>query len=174
MSIYAAEAQNQTHTVTNVSFSGNVYVPEPFSITFAPTLFIQSSTVNITNCQFIASQGSALYVDNSTVHLLGHNYFRYNTGYQGAAMYLGQGAELQLILTLVMFEGNHANATGGAIYIAGGSCSVTPTCPFAYPINSTLNFSKNVAESGGDAVYGGDLDQSYVLQICSLLLHRNF
>ena len=81
ISIYAAEGQNQTYTVTNVSFSGNVYVPEPFSITFAPTLFIQSSTVNITNCQFIANQGSALYVDNSSVHLLGHNYFGYSTGY---------------------------------------------------------------------------------------------
>ena len=94
-----------------------MYLNHFFSITFAPTLFIQSSTVNITNCQFIANQGRALYVDNSSVHLLGHNYFGYNTGYQGAAMYLGQGAEIQLILTLVMFEGNHANATGGAIII---------------------------------------------------------
>ena len=162
MNIISNEYDNQTHTLTNVSFSGNgfVQVHEAFTISSAPTLLIFWSSVDIINCHFVSNQGNALFIYNSSIRFFGYNYFGYNTGYQGAAMYLGQGAEIQLILTLVVFERNHANLTGGAIHIAGGGD--TSRCPFAYPIFSTLNFSNNVAGVAGDAVYGGDLDQSYV------------
>ena len=163
LTLIGGPERNQSHKLTNVSFTGNGYFPTPelFTNGSSATAMISLAVVDISNCHFISNDGNALYVYQSHVYLFGHNYFGHNTGHQGAAMSLGRGAKIHLIHSIVTFEGNHADFTGGAIQIFGTDRK-SPACPFAFPISSTLHFINNSAKNAGDVLYGGDLDQSMV------------
>ena len=119
-----------------------------------------TTPVVIRDCNFTGNYGHALYVYGSTVQFFSVIYFTYNIGYEGAAMYLDKGATLQFEYSIIYIENNKADYTGGAIQIAGMD-SENPSCPFIF-INTPLFtlFLNNSAGSGGDAIYGGYLDQS--------------
>ena len=155
----------------NYAFEREVYSTASF-----PIIALYSLSVDIINCHFVSNRGNALFVTNSLVHFFGSNYFGYNTGNEGATMYLNQDAKIHLLHTHVAFEENHANFTGGAIHIASAEYS-PPTCPFAYPVSSTLNFLNNTAVFAGDAVYGGQLDQIVVThnkRCITILKHHSY
>ena len=176
LTLIAADVTNHSHTISNVNFFDNGYAFEHglYSTASFPIIALYSLSVDIINCSFVSNCGNALFIADSSVHFSGNNYFGGNTGNKGAAMYLDQGSKIHLLHTLVTFEENHANFTGGAIYIATAEY-FKPTCPFAYPVSSTLNFLNNTAVFAGDAVYGGQLDQIIVTdnKRCITILKRH-
>ena len=159
-----------------MSFIGNGYEPTPelYSNGSSAAAVVSVSLVDTSNCQFISNDGNALHVSEGQVHIFGHNYFGHNTGHQGAAMSLGRGAKIHMIHSIVKFEGNHADFTGGVIQIFGTD-PILPACPFAFPVSSTLHFINNSAENAGDVLFGGHLDQSIVNRYnkCCVTLFRH-
>ena len=61
----------------------------------------------------------------------------------------------------MVFENNHAEYTGGAIYVHVAQARLNSACPLKRPSKfSALVFDNNTAGYGGDAVYGGNFDSA--------------
>ena len=148
--------------LSNVNFTRNGYMSNLF-ITNAAALLVDSSELNITNCNFLLNVGHALYLEHSKLFFAGNVKFSSNIGYAGSAIYM-YDTDVQYSDCNVTFYYNGALYTGGAIQI-GGQPSF---CPFIHEpeklpdgsIPGKLIFSGNIAMYGaGDAIYGGHLDQ---------------
>jgi hypothetical protein len=106
---------------------------------------INNGTLNITNCQFAnnealggsdgaAVQGGAIYNCANRILNIQNTTFSYNTAQGGTSS--------------ILYPGSRANASGGAIFFAGGTSLLSDTI-----LNST--FSNNMATGGAGAVLLG-------------------
>ena len=119
--------------------------------------------VTFTDCTFKDNTGTPLQLINSTVTFSGAVRFISNTASAGGAIALFYGSTITLASSAqVMFENNSAVEQGGAVYINPNierseqrPCFVTIKMYLRANIN--LKFINNVAQFGGDAIYG-DID----------------
>ena len=155
-------------TVKNVTFLNNGNTPligvGDYEV---PTVyFFEINVLIITDCFFINNTGTALRSVNSRFSVNGTLNFTGNIAYEGAAMYFQGLSSMTLVAngTIVNFITNYASHTGGAIKVSNNlfSPTLSPLCFLSVRnyTNGRLNFVNNTARYGGDAIYGGGLDQA--------------
>ena len=121
-----------------------------------------NSTVNfVGSINFENGSSTAIQAINSHVTLAGNTTFVNNTGYQGGALSLTDSHVTIADNAYALFQGNHADHVGGAIYSTGKEISNyvsadlrVKSCPMLLSANSRVEFIDNTAESGGSAMYG--------------------
>lgn len=131
-------------TFINSSEPGSAY------FSFVDVLFI--------NCTFENSSTPAILAYGSRMFFQGYNVFRNNSALVGGAMRLSSSSTMHLHPhTLLLFEGNHADYVGGAIYTdyaAKDPCFFSVTSPL---LNGTveMRFANNTALAGTSLYSGG-------------------
>ena len=158
LSIFGSES-NTFHLIINVNFTDNGQ-SVTYTQSHSPTFALIESLVVIAKCQFTSNHGSALFVSNSKVKLFGFIHFLNNTGFQGSAINLHTEFEINPFFSTIIFENNHAEYAGGAIYVQVPPENINTACPLNNPILSFLVFRYNSAGLGGDVVYGGNFDEA--------------
>ena len=150
-------------TLRNVTFRNNGHTPRGIGDPEKPiTLFCLQELILI-NCSFVNNSGTPLRAISSSFVVVGDLYFTGNTATEGGAVYLYGGSKMVLNDTAsVHFTNNHALATGGAVQISDNNHFSGPVCFIAVEDDREVDmiFSNNTAENGGDAIYGGSLDQA--------------
>ena len=125
----------------------------------------------IIDCIFSMNKQTALQAFDSTVYFGGHVIFSGNNGTFGGAMMLQGGSKFYLFPhTHIQITNNHAKR-GGGIYVEDQNAATTIPCFFQilklhYPyshIDSMITLENNTAQEAGNAVYGGRIDQCYLL-----------
>ena len=132
----------------------------------AVQIVLSSTTLNVSGAtQFVNGNNAILAVD-STVNLSDDVRFINNTGDQGGAIYISKSRLTVADNATVVFQGNHANYVGGAIFSLGHDISdyvsiaqtvgqpTLESCELSFGANSRIEFINNTAESGGSAMYG--------------------
>ena len=121
----------------------------------------QDSTVEIAGNVLFANGNTAIETIGGIVGLAGNISFINNTGYQGGAMYISGGVVVIDDNAHIVFQDNHADHVGGAIYSTGidiiDYISVglkVDFCQMSFGANSRVEFINNTAKSGGSAMYG--------------------
>ena len=144
------------------------------NVTFINT-FIQVlmlSNVTFINSTFSdTSTYSSLSAVSSEVRFQGNIVFKNNTGYNGGALALFSGSKIILMpQTEVLFIGNHATHTGGALMVYNEPLIYNNF--YFYRIDSTsqitgvrLIFESNTAEYAGDAIFGGSIQDCKQLHV---------
>ena len=134
-----------------------------------PLVSLCLQELTIIDCIFSNNSGTSLRAVSSTFTVIGNLTFINNTANEGAALYLYGGSRMIMDPSgaQVSFTGNHALSTGGALQIANNNLYppfFDPVCFLVAPEESEplLIFSNNTAQNGGDAIYGGFLDQAIV------------
>jgi len=96
--------------------------------------------------------------------------FTGNSAYEGAAMYFSEGSSISVDSdTEISFMHNHADYTGGGIkvdkfYESTFDIDGVKLCLLHQVGNNVrFTFNGNRAQNGGDAIYGGKMDQIYFL-----------
>ena len=175
--------------MNNVTLDSNSFYSAPIG-TLQNMLLYKLPNVTMINCSFKNNQGSALYMDTTTITLLEKNSFINNTGYVGAAVCI-EGESILKVLknrSSVVFANNTAKHTGGAIQFLSiesllsftyNEYSFYHTCFikviedeldwFCDKENCTFFFENNTAYDGGDAIYGGNLDSNNYYHGCCAL-----
>ena len=127
-----------------------------------PLIIRKSQVILSGNSNFFNNSNSALLSYSSTITLSGTVSFVNNSGIRGGAMTL-YSSTIYLIDGLnVSFINNSALETGGAIHIEPDMTrNFCPECFYHiqddYDKNITFYYSKNLAEFGGDNIYGTSL-----------------
>ena len=125
----------------------------------------------IINCTFAMNKQTALQAFDSTVYFGGHVIFSGNNGSLGGAMILQGDSRFYLMpRTHIQITNNHAKR-GGGIYVEDQNTATTIPCFFQivelqYPyslLDSMITLENNTAQEAGNAVYGGRIDQCYLL-----------
>ena len=149
----------------NVTFLNNSYVSAIGSKT-TPTLFLYRITnIKLINCSFVGNIGSSIGAESSNILVKGNLLFLNNNAYEGAGMNFDEDTYISInVEAQLSFINNRANHTGGAIYVSEDDTVSFPgmsSC-FFQSMNkyTTLIFENNTAFNGGDAIYGGKLDQA--------------
>ena len=171
--------------IKNVTLKSNSFYSAPIG-TLQNMLLYKLPNVTMINCSFKENQGSALYMDTTTLTLLEKNSFINNTGYVGAALCI-EGESILKVLknrSSVVFANNTAKHTGGAIQLLSIEILLSftyhehHTCfieviegeleQFCDKENCTFFFDNNTAYDGGDAIYGGNLNSNnYYHRFCT-------
>lgn len=126
--------------------------------------------VTLADCTFTDSYGSAIFLQNSYLHLFGMIHFESNHAAYGGALHIHDGSLIYLHkLINVSFINNSAHM-GGAVYSQNGCVDTLPyaLCLFQH-VPSTfeevfdqtvraVRFVNNSATQAGDAIYGGSFD----------------
>ena len=128
----------------------------------ASPVTIRKSNVTFSgNSQFFNNRNSALVSYSSTIALSGTLSFINNTGIRGGAMALYSSTMYLTSGLNISFINNSAEQTGGAIHtepdMTRSSC---PECFYEVPNDDThitLLYSENLAQYGGDNIYGTSL-----------------
>ena len=128
------------------------------------TTVLENTNTIISNSSFLNNTGSAIFATHSKVLLAKSNAFIGNSATNGGGIQLSRAKLLLLGGTKAIFESNHANGYGGAIYIYSenppGSvhtqgCFVTRSASGIFPGElPQLIFVNNSASYGGSTVYG--------------------
>ena len=130
-------------------------------------IYLVHSNVTISNCRFEDNIGTAITVADSIITFEGTNTFRNNSATDGGALLFSTNSYMFLQNnTHIYFINNHAEYSGGAIYVRDGDCVTDSPCFFQIPsvyVNITLNFENNTATFGGTALYGGLLNDCGML-----------
>lgn len=138
--------------------------------------FVSTNGILIVDSNFTSNEGTAISLRDSNVHFYGHIIFKNNTAMHGGALKLCQLSKMYLTVGHVQihFIDNTATSMGGAIYIAQEQCVETsPPCFFQLiahknitlnDLNFILLFQNNSAILAGNAVYGGLIDQCYLMR----------
>ena len=121
-----------------------------------------STTLNASGTTLFKNGNNAILAVSSTVSLAGNISFINNTGIQGGAVCLRNSRVTIADNARVVFQDNHADFVGGAIFDSGNDISdyvsigqpVVDSCQVAFSPNSTVEFINNTAEGGGSAMYG--------------------
>ena len=125
----------------------------------------------IINCTFAMNKQTALQAFDSTVYFGGHVIFSGNKGSLGGAIMLQGGSRFYLRPhTHIQLTKNHAKR-GGGIYVEDQNAATTIPCFFQivelqYPyshLDSMITLKNNTAQEAGSAVYGGRINQCYLL-----------
>lgn len=119
-----------------------------------PVIALIDVAILFVNCTFENNTGSVIQALSSKVIFQGDNVFRNNSALIGAGMQLVEDSYLYFWPhTHILFEDNHADYVGGAIYAdnrLGGPCFFHVDSPTS---NSTVvNFIGNAADFAGSSV----------------------
>ena len=150
----------------NVTFHNNGQTQLGIGDLEKPITLICLQELILINCSFVNNSGTPLRAISSSFVVVGDLYFTGNTATEGGAVYLYGGSKMVLNDTAsVHFTNNHALSTGGAVQISDNNLYPPfsgPVCFIAVEDDSEviMIFSNNTAGNGGDAIYGGSLDQA--------------
>ena len=132
-----------------------------------------ASSVMVTNGEFRDNRGTAIRVTNVRFSLVmsGHVNFVNNSAPQGGALVLA-ATQLHFLPgsngTHIKFEKNSASDVGGAIYVEhmptlyeANDPNTFAECFYYFPhwgsVNYAITFKDNLAENGGDDIFGASL-----------------
>ena len=156
--------------IKNSTFHHNGEVQESFRAVVA---LHQIPEVMIINSTFDSNVGlRTVTVHRSTVVFEGQVVFQNNTSTRdGGALYLDENSLLHFKKdTVITFTNNTAAQRGGAIFVESVHNDRPPSCFFELDsvnnylqANVQLVFKGNRAEQAGDALYGGEIDQCYLV-----------
>ncbi len=138
--------------------------------------------VNFIDCRFYRNRGSGITTHNSRFSVSGSMTFLENAAYRGGAVALFGDSYMDIHNnTDILFQGNTASQTGGAIFVLGVNSLFTVfgdagvSCFYQVPefnpsifLNVHMRFVNNSADNGGDAIYGALLDKCTLLTVPSL------
>ena len=155
----------------NVTFESNHF--SSGSSDGAVTALLKNiDSATIIDCTFKNNTGTALFLESSSVTVLGNVSFIDNVAYNGAALSIGGHSTINVSKeTAILFANNTARHTGGAIYISTTTYdnvqftldqSYHSWCFIKYDdnqLNSVLIFDNNTASEGGYGIFGGSLDE---------------
>ena len=165
----------------NVSVTDNKY-KEPCSdsacsVDMKAIYLLGAKNVTFINSRFHDNPTGAIQLYNSNLFLGGNITFQNNTSHQGAGIKLCSDSFIYIKEnTHVQFIDNHAQYTGGAIYVkesecsAGGEGRLSTICFFkldpSHNMHTTnltahVSFTNNTAVIAGSALYGGDVDNCF-------------
>ena len=165
------------HSVPQFQWSFiNCYFSQNFDAHYASSAAIfvhQETSVFIVNSTFQDNNCTAITAVQSNIIFSGNVTIAGNTGDNGGGLVLCDGSFMYLQPnTTVLFSGNHAKHTGGAIYAAEDSCLQEQTGCF-FQLDTQVQpqllssvhvlFRNNTATIAGSAVYGGSIDYCYSL-----------
>lgn len=130
------------------------------NITEHPVSYLIKAAIKFVNCTFENNKESAIHASGSKLIFEGYNMFKKNSGLVGGGIQLLDSSYLYLHPnTHILFEKNHVDFVGGAIYTDYGD---TDDCIFRADLQSyksiDVNFTENVAELSGNSLYGGGLE----------------
>ena len=136
------ETRDATATLENVSFD-EAYV------------HLLGVAIWFANCTFENTHDgpSAIVAINSKLVFKGNNVFRNNTSFVVGAIMLIESSTITLEpYTHILFENNHADYVGGAIYANHIACFFDASSGIDH---RQVDFIGNTASSGGSSLYGG-------------------
>ena len=128
--------------------------------------------VEIEDSEFQDNRGTAVRVANikDSLRLRGNVTFRNNQAQNGGALALVSTVVDFMPSSYIVFEDNHANDVGGAIFVESSSTmyeennpNTYVSCFYRFPeMNSddnvrNLTFGNNSANRGGHGIFGGSL-----------------
>ena len=138
------------------------------SIGFNVVAVYELKNFQIINCTFAMNKQTALQAFDSTVYLGGQVVFSGNNGSLGGAIMLQGGSRFYLMAhTHIQITNNYAKR-GGAIYVEDQNAATTIPCffqivePYSH-LDAMITLENNTAQEAGNAVYGGRIDQCYLL-----------
>ena len=147
----------------NVSFHRNGGVGDVTT----PVVLLCINLLKLIDCSFVNNSGTAIHAVSSTLAVEGTLNFTNNTASEGAAIYFDGQSKLDLNTsgTTIYFTDNHALLGGGAITVSNNDLYPRFSNPLCFlsiddNVNVSLLFFNNTSEEGGDAIYGGSLDQA--------------
>ena len=165
----------------NVTFDSNHFSSGYIDGTV--TALLQNiGNATIIDCTFKNNTGAALFLESSSVTAVGNVSFIDNVAYNGAALIIGGYTTINVSNeTTLLFTNNIAHQTGGAIYISTTTynniqfaldqlhfrwCFISPL-PFddVSQWDPVLIFDNNTASNGGDAIFGGNLNEYWFYDI---------
>ena len=166
--------------VDGCNFTNSSVILNPNSdtqISTSSTVFVLQTQAGVyfSNCTFTFNRVTGLTVGRSNVIFSGEIIFEGNSGFDGGGMLLCDRSFMFLSPhTNVSFISNHANNTGGGIYIGGECLQSIPECFFQFSrslLNESLKLlnttsvilTNNTAGSAGSAIYGGSVDFCVIL-----------
>ena len=142
-------------TTVNVEIKKTSFVESGRNLN--PGIETQHTTIKFDNCVFENNTYSSIMAISSKVVFQGNNVFRNNSSPAGAGISLVFDSYMYLEPhTHILFEGNHADYVGGAIYTWGDTC-------FYHVMDSsmdntvTVDFVGNTASFGGSSIYGNNV-----------------
>ena len=170
-------ALNPVTVMKNVTFISNSYVASTTADTVVTMMLFFVHNIIFVDCHFVNNTGTALYLENSVISAGETLTFINNTAPNGAAIFISGSSVIQTDSTSVLlFRNNRAFHNGGAIYIDYGinhaiytldrndnePCFVLVDNDKHTALDSTyiLHFEGNVANDGGNDIFGGSLDQT--------------
>ena len=149
----------------NITFQNNT-PPALWSgtVTVAIASLSNVQHLQLIDCSFVGNTATALYIESSHIHVHGKLNFTGNTAYEGAAMYFfGGGSYISVDSDAeIFFTHNYAKYTGGAIKVEKHYVGDIFSSCFLQRVgnNAKFIFDGNKAKDGGDAIYGGQIDQA--------------
>jgi hypothetical protein len=162
--LYIDESVVNSQT-TNITISNCIFIES--------TMILTNVHLTIEDSNFTDSISTAIMLFSSTLTIMGHVRFYNNRGYQGGALML-VGAVMNIAReTKVIFQGNYAENTGGAIFVVHpqmminahnyvSSCFYQLLSNYDFNDNNSVQFINNSAAKGGDHIYGASLKSSCV------------
>ena len=128
--------------------------------------------VEFSDCIFRGNNNTALLVARSNVIFRGSIIFLGNSGYDGGGINFCSRSYVYFgNKTIVTFQNNTAQNSGGGIYVASQCPELKPGCFYQFVVNVTemiatnsvqVIMNDNRANYAGSAIYGGDVEQCYV------------
>ena len=150
----------------NVSFENNKLLQEGgLSLKFVKEIML-------IDCKFVGNQGTPMFLLESTSKVSGTLSFLNNAAFQGGAIAFYRKSFLSVSLDRkILFKNNYAEHVGGAVFAKEtevDSCFLqlathdSECSDLRNNHHLSLVFKNNTAKNGGDAIYGGFLQQCIV------------
>ena len=158
----------------NTTFRKNSYMHGGISSVAVTVGILNARNFMISNCTFSNNEGSGLGLINTIATFRGQNNFINNRGYSGGGINMASGSYLYLSSDAnLSFINNHANTTGGAINVGQAvlnfsiPISLYTSCFYQFVGSSQgkhFYFNNNTAETAGSVIYGGNVDETCLLE----------
>ena len=159
-----AASMDQSNLTSNI-ISGLSSSSSTSSVVGLGTVYLESSSIVMSNTQFIQNIGTSLFLLSSAVTLHDNVEFAYNYAINGAAVYLSGVSWMKFTRGLqLLFKSNHALQYGGGVYQEfplPGASGEGWNCIIQYENDSilmdnwnvTVSFVNNSAQRGGSSIY---------------------
>ncbi len=167
-----------THlTMNGTNFSDNALSTQTEREATGTVVIVNINKALLSDCTFKNNNGSAILALHSNLVFHGRGTFTMNSGMNGGAMALYATIVHLYANTSLIFTNNFAKLKGGALYIHDESYRSTHVwknhCPHLFqkiPESSVesdprLEFYGNAAETAGDVLYGGSIEQCVIIQL---------
>ena len=158
---------------------------DPISVRQTGALYTEiSRSITIRDCSFIDNECTGIVSLGSNLLLHGQNKIHNNTGVKGGGMFFCAGGLMHLYNgSKLIISNNHANLSGGGIYV-DGECSPAVSYCFFQVDNVTADnvtlkktqvyLDSNIARSAGNAIYGGLIDNCVLFDKHGQQYQQNF